>query len=88
MAPEIQAHADRDLLKSMVRTVLQRVVEEEVKNRVGASRQGRSTERVPRASNYGPRTKIRVGEIEVEVPQVAGEEPALAAKCTGTARRR
>ena len=75
-ALENQDHVDGDLLRSMVRTVLQSVLEEEMEHHVGAARHVRSSERVAHRNGYKPRTiKSRVGEIELEVPQVRGGEP-------------
>jgi transposase-like protein len=75
-ASENQGYVDGDLLRSMVRTVLQSVLEEEMEHHVGAARHARSAERVAHRNGYKPRTiKSRVGEIELEVPQVRGGEP-------------
>jgi transposase-like protein len=75
-ASEIQAAVDGDLLRNMVRTVLQSVLEEEMEHHVGAARHVRSSERVAHRNGYKPRTiKSRVGEIELDVPQVRGGEP-------------
>lgn len=73
---EIQAHANGDLLRDMMRTVLQSVLEEEMEYHVGAARHARSAQRVAHRNGYKPRTiKSRVGEIELDVPQVRGGEP-------------
>lgn len=76
-AAEIQAgNVDGDLLRNMVRTVLQSLLEEEMEHHVGAARHERSSERVAHRNGYKPRTiKSRVGAITLEVPQVRGGEP-------------
>lgn len=75
-ASEIQAHVDGDLLRSIVRTMVQSVLEEEMALHVGAARHERNAERVAHRNGYKPRTiTSRVGEIALEVPQVRGGEP-------------
>lgn len=75
-ASEIQAQVDEDVLRNMVRTMLQSVLEEEMEQHVGAARHVRSAERVAHRNGYKPRMiKSRVGEIELEVPQVRSGEP-------------
>ena len=75
-ASEIQAHVDGDLLRNMVQTVLQNILEVEMEHHVGAARHVRSPERVAHRNGYKPRTiTSRVGAIELAVPQVRGGEP-------------
>jgi len=75
-ASEIQAHVDGDLLRNMVQTVLQSILEEEMEHHVGAAHHARSPERVAHRNGYKPRTiTSRVGAIELAVPQVRGGEP-------------
>ena len=73
---EIQVAADEDVLREMVRTMIQSVMEEEVGVHVGAGRHERNTERVAYRNGYKPRTiNSRVGKIALEIPQVRGSEP-------------
>lgn len=73
---ENQGYVDGDLLRNMVRTMLQEVLEEEMANHVGAARHERSASRVGHRNGYKPRSiKSRVGLIDLAVPQVRGGEP-------------
>ena len=75
-ALENQGYVDGDLLRNMVRTMLQEVLEEEMACHVGAGRHERSAERVGHRNGYKPRSiKSRVGEIDLAVPQVRGGQP-------------
>ena len=71
----IQAHAEEDVLKSMLRTMVQEVMEEEMTRHVGAARHERGDERRGRRNGYKPRTlNTRVGRLALEVPQARGVE--------------
>ena len=73
---EIQACADGDILKEMLRIMLHEVMEEEIARHLGAERHERSTKRKGQRNGYKPRKlKTRVGELELSVPQTRGMEP-------------
>lgn len=73
---EMQAWADEDQLRAMVRTLFQEVMEEEVAAHVGAPRYERCTERRGQRNGYKARQyQTRVGQLPLEVPQVRGMEP-------------
>jgi transposase-like protein len=75
-AAEIQAHVDGDVLRGMVRTMLQNLIEEEMTQHIGAGAYERSPERTMQRNGYKPRkVKTRVGEIALDIPQVRCGEP-------------
>lgn len=75
-ASEIQAHENGDVLRGMVRTMLQELIEEEMSYHVGAGHYERSGERVGHRNGYkGRKLKTRVGEISLDIPQVRSGEP-------------
>ena len=75
-ASEIQAHVDGDVMRGMVRTMLQELIEEEMSYHVGAGPYERSGERVGHRNGYkGRKLKTRVGEIPLAIPQVRSGEP-------------
>ena len=73
---EIQERMDGDLLKTMVEVIVQRVMEEEFAQHVGAERHERTDNRRGHRNGYKKRSlKTRVGELELQVPQARGVEP-------------
>lgn len=73
---EMQAWAEGDLLREMMRTLLHEVMAEEVEAHLGAQRYARTEGRRGHRNGVKPRTyKTRVGEIALEVPQVRGMDP-------------
>lgn len=73
---EIQAHADGDLLKTMLRIMVQEVMEEEITRHLGAERHERVERRTGQRNGYKPRTlNTRVGALALTVPQARGTEP-------------
>lgn len=73
---EIQENLDGDLLREMVRVIVQSVMEEEIARHVSAGRHERSGDRKGYRNGYKPRTfNTRVGKLELEVPQARGMEP-------------
>jgi putative transposase len=73
---EMQAQADGDLLREMVRVMVHQVMEEELALHVGAGRHERTMSRTGHRNGYKPRTlNTRVGKLELEVPQARGTTP-------------
>jgi putative transposase len=73
---EIQAHADEDMLKTMVRMMIQEVMEEEIARHLGAERHERVEGRTGQRNGYKPRKlNTRVGALALEVPQARGTDP-------------
>lgn len=71
-----EAFAKEDGMRLMLQTLLERGMEAEASEHVGASRHERSPERRGHRNGYKPRgLNTRVGELELEVPQVRGCEP-------------
>jgi transposase-like protein len=61
---------DADVLRTLMRTALQEVLEAEMADAVGAAKGERTPARVGYRSGYYPRTLItRVGKLELRVPQ-------------------
>ncbi len=61
---------DEDFLKSVVREVVQQVLEAEMEEALGAGKSERTPSRVGYRAGYYPRTLItRVGKLELRVPQ-------------------
>ena len=61
---------DADLLRTLMRTALQEVLEAEMADAVGAAKGERTAARLGYRSGYYPRTLItRVGKLELRVPQ-------------------
>lgn len=75
-ASGMQALAGEDVLRALVRTLVQELMEEEVEVHLGAKRHVRTPERRGQRNGYKARTyKTRVGDLALEVPQVRGMEP-------------
>lgn len=73
---EIQAYVDEDLLRNMVVTMIQQVIEEEMEQHIGAGRHERIESRVGHRNGYKPRTlKTRVGPLSLNIPQVRSGDP-------------
>lgn len=73
---EIQEQLDGDLFKAMLEVMVQRTMEEEATQHLGAQRHERTSARRGHRNGYKPRRlKTRMGELSLEVPQVRGVEP-------------
>ena len=73
---EIQEHMDGDVFRAMVEVMARRVMQEELAAHLGAEPHERTQDRRGYRNGYKPRKlKTRVGELELEVPQVRGVEP-------------
>lgn len=71
-----QLSEDGDFLHALAEVFLRGVMEEEVRQHVGASPHERTASRQGSRNGYKPRKlKTRVGELELSVPQVRGMEP-------------
>lgn len=71
-----QAFSEKDGMKLMLQTLLERAMEAEAAEHVGAGRHERSSGRRGHRNGRKPRgLKTRVGELDLEVPQVRGCEP-------------
>lgn len=67
---------DKEALPALLAAICRAAMEQEVSRHVGAARHERAASRVGRRNGYKPRTlKTRVGEVELDVPQVRGCEP-------------
>ena len=61
---------DNDFLRTMVQTIVQQTLEEEMEAAIGAGKSVRTDTRVSYRSGYYSRTLItRVGKLELRVPQ-------------------
>ena len=68
--------AEPDVLREMVRTMIQEVREEELTCHLGAGRHERSEQRVGYRNGHKQRKwKTRLGELEFRVPQTRDTEP-------------
>jgi len=73
---EIQERMDGDVFKAMLEVMARRVMEEELALYLGAERHERTQERRGHRNGYKPRSlKTRMGELDLQVPQVRGVEP-------------
>lgn len=73
---ETQALAEPDVLKEMLRTLVQEVMEEERTRHLQADRHERREEREGQRNGYKPRRyKTRMGELDLAIPQVRGTTP-------------
>ncbi len=73
---QIQAGGDVDILKLMLETMAKAVMDAGVAQHLGADRHERTEGRKGHRNGYKSRTlKTRVGELELDVPQVRGTEP-------------
>lgn len=71
-----EMQAEPDVLREMVRTMLEEVMEEELTRLVGAERHERTEERRGYRNGHKERRwKTRVGELELRVPQARDSEP-------------
>src|SRR5215207_8150309 len=67
---------EKDALPALLSAICRAAMEQEVSRHVGAALHERSGSRVGRRNGYKPRRlKTRVGEVELDVPQVRGCEP-------------
>jgi transposase-like protein len=67
---------EKGALPALLAAVCRAAMEQEVSRHVGAAPHERTGSRVGRRNGYKPRTlKTRVGELELDVPQVRGCEP-------------
>lgn len=72
----LQGEDDQDVLRAMVRVMMQEVMQEEAGRHVGADPHERTETRRGHRNGYKPRTvNTRVGRLELEIPQVRGMEP-------------
>lgn len=73
---QIQEGGEVDILKLMVETMAKAVMEAGVTQHLGADRHERTAGRKGHRNGYKSRSlKTRVGELELNVPQVRGTEP-------------
>ena len=73
---EIQATADGDVLKTMLRIMVQEVMEEEMTRHLGAERHERGSARQGHRNGYKARKlNTRLGTLDLSVPQARGTEP-------------
>ena len=73
---EMQANEDVDVLREMVAVITQAVMEAQVSEHLGAERHERSEGRRGHRNGYKARKlNTRVGQLDLEVPQVRGVEP-------------
>ena len=73
---EIQAHAEGDMLKTMIETMARTAMEEEITRHLGAGFYERGPGRKGQRNGYKPRAlNTRVGQLALEVPQARGAEP-------------
>lgn len=73
---EIQANADGDLLRTMLRMMVQEVMEAEITRHLGAERHVRTEGRTGQRNGHKPRSlNTRVGPLALEVPQTRNTEP-------------
>ena len=71
-----EAFTDRDGLRRMLQTLVERAMEAEAVEHVGADRHERSSGRRGHRNGYKPRgLNTRVGRLDLDVPQVRGCEP-------------
>jgi len=67
---------EKDALPALLSAICRAAMEREVSRHVGAALHERAESRMGRRNGYKPRTlKTRVGEVELDVPQVRGCEP-------------
>jgi transposase-like protein len=72
----LQGEAEQDVLRAMVRVVIQELMHEEVAQHLGAEPHERTRSRKGHRNGYKPRTlNTRLGKLGFEVPQVRGTEP-------------
>ena len=72
----LQGEAERDVLKEMVRVMIQELMEEELTRHIGAEPHVRTAKRTGYRNGRKPRTlNTRVGKLELELPQVRGTDP-------------
>ncbi len=73
---QIKAGGEVDILKLMLETMAKAVMDAGVAQHLGADRHERTEGRKGHRNGYKSRTlKTRVGELELDVPQVRGTEP-------------
>lgn len=73
---QIQAGGEVDIMKLMLETMAKAVMEAGVTQHLGADRHERTEGRKGHRNGYKSRSlKTRVGELELDVPQVRGTEP-------------
>ncbi|MCP4378673.1 MAG: hypothetical protein GY794_21170 [bacterium] len=67
---------DRDGLKRLLETLLQATMQSEVSQHIGAERHQRSEGRIGHRNGLKPRkVNTRIGELDLQVPQVRGCDP-------------
>lgn len=71
-----EVFGEKEGLKTFLEALLERVMEAEVAEHVGAGRHQRSEDRRGHRNGYKPRgLNTRVGKLELSVPQARGCEP-------------
>lgn len=71
-----EVFADRDGLKRLLEVLLQATMQSEVSQHIGAERHQRSEDRTGHRNGLKPRKiKTRIGELDLQVPQVRGCDP-------------
>lgn len=72
----IQSEGEQDVLKSMVRVMMQEVMHEELRQHLDAEEYERTGSRRGYRNGHKPRTlNTRVGKLELEMPQVRDTDP-------------
>ena len=67
----VQKSDDGDFLKAITETALQRIMDADVDNIIGAARDERSPERLTYRNGYRERTlETRLGSLELKVPKL------------------
>jgi transposase-like protein len=67
----VQKSDDGDFLKTIAETALQRIMDADVENIIGAARHERSPERLTYRNGYRERTlETRLGALELKVPKL------------------
>jgi putative transposase len=73
---QIQESGGQDVVREMVRVMVQTLLEEGITRHIGAQPYERGGARCGHRNGYKPRTlKTRVGELSLSVPQARGVEP-------------
>jgi len=71
-----EVFADRDGFKRLAEVLLQATMQAEVSRHIGAERHQRSEGRIGHRNGHKPRkVKTRIGELDLQIPQVRGCDP-------------
>jgi transposase-like protein len=72
----LQGQAEQDVLRAMVRVVIEKLMQEQVSRHLGAEPHERTRSRRGHRNGYKPRTlNTQLGKLGFEVPQVRGADP-------------